>query len=401
MKYTYKISAHANSEAFAKLKNDIKEFYPDFSFEKEIKDADGSCTDFFRCEETGETIAAELSYANNNILLTGDVRMPELADKYKLAKAEPNEEETWRIGFNLNIKGIFHALFCTPFGIKLFAVPLALFVLAVVFNDVYNTFACLWAVVAGIALSVMFCGGLMLIPTVILSAGLAEKDKNLLYKIPLSAFLLFAELHFLIFYRNQYDGIDFDDIAFLGLYLLRTLAVVLLILYLFFLPIIISDECLARRHKKYCGKRAKGWQSAVWWSGTAAVMLTVMIAFVSVSSAAYHTEQEDIAAKENSRTHAAVEPLIDKHGAAMRTVYDYALANDYYDWYNCPDESVKDEWQELFLDDSEYIFGYELEVYFDVYIKNGEGKGRYRIYYDGESFNVNGETFEGKAEFAV
>lgn len=399
MKYTYKISTHANSEIFAKLKNDIKEFYPDFKFEKEIKDADGSCTDFFRCEETGENIAAELSYANNNIILTGDVRMPELADKYKLAKAEPNEKETWRIGFN--IKDIFHALFCTPFGIKLFAVPLALFVLAAVFNGIYNTFVGLWAAAIGIALSVMFCGGLMLIPTVILSASLAEKDKDLLYKIPLSAFLLFAELHLLIFYLNQYDGIDLDDIAFFGIYLLRTLAVVLLILYLFFLPIIISDEGLARRHKRYCGKRAKGWQSAVWWSGTAAVMLTVMIAFVFVSSATYRAEQEDIAAKESARTRTAVEPLIDKHGAAMRTVYDYALVNDYYDWYNCPDESVKDEWQELFLDDSEYVFGYEMEVYFDVYIKNGEGKGRYRIYYDGESFNVNGETFEGKAEFAV
>ena len=94
MKYTYKISTYANSEIFAELKKDIGEFYPGFPFEKEIKDADGSCTDFFRCAKTGETIAAELSYANNNIILTGDVRMPELAEKYKLAKAEPNEEET-------------------------------------------------------------------------------------------------------------------------------------------------------------------------------------------------------------------------------------------------------------------------------------------------------------------
>lgn len=61
----------------------------------------------------------------------------------------------------------------------------------------------------------------MLIPTIILSASLAEKDKNLLYKIPLSAFLLFAELHFLIFYHNQFDGIDLDTIAFFGIYILR------------------------------------------------------------------------------------------------------------------------------------------------------------------------------------
>ena len=83
MKYTYKISEHANSEVFAALKRDIEYLYPEFPFEKEIKDADGSRTDFFRCAQTGESIAAELSYANNNIVVTSDVCMVELADKYK------------------------------------------------------------------------------------------------------------------------------------------------------------------------------------------------------------------------------------------------------------------------------------------------------------------------------
>lgn len=409
MKYTYKISEHANSEIFSGLKKDIEYLYPEFVFEKEIKDADGSRTDFFRCEETGENIATELSYANNNIVLTADIAMPELAEKYKIDKSEARENDNGISfeGIRFDFMGIIHALFCTSLGIKLFAVPLALIVLAAGYSifwdngDMYAVLTSISSAVLGIYESALYCGGLLIIPTIILALWLAESKDDLRYKAPLPFFMVFAELHLLIFYCHEFSGIRVGDLLFIVPYLIWGAPYILLMLYFFLLPVIIADECISGKHKKIYGKRAKGWQSAIWWSGTAAVMLTVMIAFVSVSSATYRAEQEDIAAKESARTRTAVEPLIDKHGAAMRTVYDYALANDYHDWYNCPDESVKDEWQELFLDDSEYVFGYEMEVYFDVYIKDGEGKGRYRIYYDGESFNVNGETFEGKAEFAV
>ena len=80
MKYTYKIS-DANSEIFSGLKDDIGYLYPEFVFEKEITNADGSLTDFFRCERTGERIAAELRYGENSIVLSSDMAMPKLAKK--------------------------------------------------------------------------------------------------------------------------------------------------------------------------------------------------------------------------------------------------------------------------------------------------------------------------------
>lgn len=419
MKYTYKISEHANSEVFAALKRDIEYLYPEFPFEKEIKDADGSRTDFFRCAQTGESIAAELSYANNNIVVTSDVCMVELADKYKDAKAEPYEKKPSYISFDFNFKRIPHALFRTPFGVKLFVAPLILFALSFIVElfrfggvDLLSGNS-LWGVISAEFLGAIsiflaiaaYGGGLMFIPSALLSGWLAEKKGHFLYKVPLSAFLLFSELHFLIFYC--YNIYDFRDIsAIFGIYLIRLLPYILIELYLMNLPIIIADEFAARKHKKIYGERAHGWQSAIWWSGTAAAMLAMSVVFAAVSSSIGSTKENDIAVKENVNVHAAVGSLLEEHEAAMRTVADYAVAHDYYDWYCCPDESVKNEWLELFEDESEYIFDYELEYYdgfrFNVFVRYGEGNGHYSIRFDGEDIYVNGTLFnEKEAEYYI
>lgn len=405
MKYTYKISTHANSEIFAKLKNDIKEFYPDFKFEKEIKDADGSCTDFFRCEETGENIAAELSYANNNIVLTADMAMPELADKYKIDKSEARENDNGISfeGISFDFKGIIRALFCTPLGIKLFAVPLALIVLsagyAIIWDggDMYGVWISIFSVVGLLYVSILYCGGLLFIPTAALAWWLAVKKNNLSYKAPLFVFMIFSELHLLIFYFYGFSGLYTDDLAWIVLFILMNLPLFLIILYLSLLPIIITDEVVSRKHKKIYGKRAKGWQSAIWWGGTAAAMLAVLIVFGAVSSYIENSKVQDIAVEESISTYEVIGSLLEKHEKAMRTVSDYAAEHSYYDWYCCPDESVKDEWQELFVDDSEYIFSYYmLDCYdspcFCVHI-NGEGRGSYDIRFEGEDIYVNGKLF--------
>lgn len=404
MKYTYKISTHANSEIFAKLKNDIKEFYPDFKFEKEIKDADGSCTDFFRCEETGENIAAELSYANNNIVLTADIAMPELAEKYKIDKSEARENDR---GISFDFKGIIRALFCTPLGIKLFVVPLALLVLFLVYGlfwgsgGLYGIFAIVSTAVGLLYVNILYCGGLFAIPTAALAWWLAVKKNNLSYKAPLFIFMIFSELHLLIFYYYDLNVIradDLDDLFLTVLYLIYYMApYVLAVMYLYLLPVIIADEVVSRKHKKIYGKRAKGWQSAIWWSGTVVAMCAVPIAFVAVSSYIENSKVQDIAVEESVSTYEVIDPLLEKHEKAMRTVSDYAKEYNYYDWYCCPDESVKDEWQELFGDESEYIFSYYMFDDYDspcfcVHI-NGEGRGRYDIRFEGEDIYVNEGLF--------
>lgn len=402
MKYTYKISEHANSEIFSGLKSDIGYLYPEFVFEKEIKDADGSRTDFFRCEETGENIAAELSYANNNIVLTADIAMPELADKYKINKSEARENDR---GISFDFKGIIRALFCTPLGIKLFVVPLALLVLFLVYDlfgggGVYGIFAIVSAAVGLLYVNILYCGGLFAIPTAALAWWLAVKKNNLSYKAPLFIFMIFSELHLLIFYYYDLNVIradDLEDLFFTVLYLIYMAPYVLAVMYLYLLPIIIADEVVSRKHKKIYGKRTKGWQSAIWWGGTVVAMCAVFIAFVAVSSYIENSKVQDIAVEESVSTYEVIDPLLEKHEKAMRTVADYAAEHNYYDWYCCPDESVKDEWQELFGDESEYIFSYYMFDDYDspcfcVHI-NGEGRGRYDIRFEGEAIYVNDELF--------
>ena len=234
MKFTYKISEHANSEVFSGLKSDIGYLYPEFVFEKEIKDADGSRTDFFRCERTGENIAAELSYANNNIVLTADIAMPELADKYKIDKSEAREKDS---GISFDFKGIIRALFCTPFGIKLFAVPLALAVLAFIHSGILRGVWYLYGILESVSLSVLgmygsviYCGGLFIIPTIALAFWLAVKKDNLSYKVPLFVFMVFSEVHMLIFYFYEFSGIRVGDLIFIVPYLIWAAPYVLLVL---------------------------------------------------------------------------------------------------------------------------------------------------------------------------
>ena len=330
MKYTYKISEHANSEIFSGLKKDIEYLYPEFVFEKEIQDADGSRTDFFRCEETGENIAAELSYANNNIVLTADIAMPELADKYKIDKSEARENDR---GISFDFMGIIRALFCTPLGIKLFVVPLALLVLFLVYSLfwgswwLYEVFASVFAVVELICVSVLYCGGLFVIPTAALAWWLAVKKNNLSYKAPLFIFMIFSELHLLIFYYyglNDIRADDLYDLFFAVKYFIYMVPYILAVMYLYLLPIIIADEVVSRKHKKIYGKRAKGWQSAIWWSGTVVAMYAVFIAFVAVSSYIENSKVQDIAVEESVSTYEVIDPLLEKHEKAMRTVADYA-----------------------------------------------------------------------------
>ena len=408
MKYTYKISEHANSEIFSGLKSDIGYLYPEFVFEKEIKDADGSRTDFFRCEETGENIAAELSYANNNIVLTADIAMPELAEKYKIDKSEARENDNGISfeGISFDFKGIIRALFCTSLGIKLFAVPLALIVLsagyAIIWDggDMYGVWISIFSAVGLLYVNILYCGGLFAIPTAALAWWLAVKKNNLSYKAPLFIFMIFSELHLLIFYYyglNVIRADDLDDLFFTVLYLIYMAPYVIAVMYLYLLPVIIADEVVSRKHKKIYGKRAKGWQSAIWWSGTVVAMCAVFIAFVAVSSNIENSKVQDIAVEESVSTYEVIDPLLEKHEKAMRTVADYAAEHNYYDWYCCPDESVKDEWQELFGDESEYIFSYYMFDDYDspcfcVHI-NGEGRGRYDIRFEGEDIYVNEGLF--------
>lgn len=400
--YTYKIYDRADSEIFSQLKKDIAQMYPEFSEKRDSREGDGSLTAFFTCEKTGEKIAAELSYANGNIVVTSDIPMEELSKKY-FTKPKAESCDTGLI--DLHSINLF-----TPMGIKLIIVPSAILILSIAANillygSLYGYFDELLYALEIMAVAVLqLCGGIMFIPAAALSLWLAENKSTNAYKLPLVAFPVFAELHAIVFYF--YDFYDYAGISYVALYLFggaMLLVSQLPTVYILLLPLIITDEIAAVKHEAVYGKRMSFWQSASYWICTAVVMLAVCIGFFMIGSSDKHDDYFYFDGPESryQYTDEVIPPLLAEYGSHMRTVADYAVSHNYYDWYCCPDESVKDSWQALFEDSDRYIFDYELtdrsSCDFRIYVNGGNGEGFWTVGFDDEYIYVNGtiyDTFE-------
>lgn len=402
--YTYKIYNRADSEIFSQLKKDIVQMYPEFSKKRESKEGDGSLTAFFTCDRTGESIAAELSYANGNIVVTSDIPMEELSKKY-FTKPKAESCDTGLI--DLHSISLYSTM-----GIKLIVVPAVLVIIAIVFNMLtdsgvygYGFFYDLLYPLAVMAVAVLqLCGGIMFIPAAALSLWLAENKRSDAYKLPLAAFLVFAELHAMVFYF--YDFYDYAGISYVALYLFggaMLLVSQLPTVYILLLPLIITDEIAAVKHEAVYGKRMSFWQSASYWICTAVVMLAVCIGFFMIGSSDKHDDYFYFDEPESryQYTDEVIPPLLAECGSDMRIVAEYARSHNYYDWYCCPDESVKESWQALFEDSDRYIFDYELtdrsNCDFRIYVNGGNGEGFWTVGFDDEYIYVNGtiyDTFE-------
>ncbi len=402
--YTYRIYNRADSEIFSQLKKDIVQMYPEFSKKRESKEADGSQTAFFTCERTGESIAAELSYANGNIVVTSDIPMEELSKKY-FTKPKAESCDTGLI--DLHSISLYSTM-----GIKLIVVPAVLVIIAIVFNMLtdsgvygYGFFYDLLYPLAVMAVAVLqLCGGIMFIPAAALSLWLAENKRSDAYKLPLAAFLVFAELHAMVFYF--YDFYDYAGISYVALYLFggaMLLVSQLPTVYILLLPLIITDEIAAVKHEAVYGKRMSFWQSASYWICTAVVMLAVCIGFFMLGPSDKHDDYFYFDEPESryQYTDKVIPPLLAECGSDMRIVAEYARSHNYYDWYCCPDESVKESWQALFEDSGRYVFDYELtdrsRCDFRIYVNGGSGEGFWTVGFDDEYIYVNGtiyDTFE-------
>lgn len=397
--YTYKIYDRADSEIFSQLKKDIAQMYPEFSEKRDSREGDGSLTAFFTCEKTGEKIAAELSYANGNIVVTSDIPMEELSKKY-FTKPKAESCDTGLI--DLHSINLF-----TPMGIKLIIVPSAILILSIAANillygSLYGYFDDLLYVLEIMAVAVLqLCGGIMFIPAAALSLWLAENKSTNAYKLPLVAFPVFAELHAIVFYFYYDAGSIYG-----GLYIFSAVVFLLWMLlpvYILLLPLIITDEIAAVKHEAVYGKRMSFWQSASYWTCTAVVMLALSMGFFMLSLSDKHDDYFYFDEPESryQYTDEVIPPLLAEYGSHMRTVADYAVSHNYYDWYCCPDESVKDSWQALFEDSDRYIFDYELtdrsSCDFRIYVNGGNGEGFWTVGFDDEYIYVNGtiyDTFE-------
>lgn len=397
--YTYKIYDRADSEIFSQLKKDIAQMYPEFSEKRESREGDGSLTAFFTCDRTGEKIVAELSYANGNIVVTSDICMEELSKKY-FTKPKAESCDTGLI--DLHPINLF-----TPMGIKLIIVPSAILILSIAANillngSLYGYFDDLLYVLEIMAVGMWkICGVLMFIPAALLSLWLAENKSTNAYKLPLAAFPVFAELHAIVFYFYYDAGSIYG-----GLYILSAFIFLfwtLLPVYILLLPLIITDEIAAVKHEAVYGKRMSFRQSASYWICTAVVMLAVCIGFFMIGSSDkdnsnFFDDHYDEPESRYQYTDEVIPPLLAEYGSHMRTVADYAVSHNYYDWYCCPDESVKDSWQALFEDSDRYIFDYELtdrsSCDFRIYVNGGNGEGFWTVGFDDEYIYVNGTIYD-------
>ena len=173
--------------------------------------------------------------------------------------------------------------------------------------------------------------------------------------------------------------------------------------YILLLPLIITDEIAAVKHEAVYGKRMSFWQSASYWICTAVVMLAVCIGFFMIGSSDkdnsnFFDDHYDEPESRYQYTDEVIPPLLAEYGSHMRTVADYAVSHNYYDWYCCPDESVKDSWQALFEDSDRYIFDYELtdrsSCDFRIYVNGGNGEGFWTVGFDDEYIYVNGTIYD-------
>ena len=397
--YTYKIYDRADSEIFSQLKKDIAQMYPEFSEKRESREGDGSLTAFFTCERTGEKIVAELSYANGNIVVTSDICMEKLSEKYTAA-ARPVKPDTGLIDL-LHSTSLY-----SPMGIKLIVVPAVLVIIAIVFNILTDSgvYGCgffydLLYPLAVMAVAVLqLCGGIMFIPAAALSLWLAENKRSDAYKLPLAAFLVFAELHAMVFYFYDYAGSAYGALYLFGGAML--LVSQLLHIYILLLPLIITDEIAAVKHEAVYGKRMSFWQSASYWICTAVVMLALSMGFFMLGPSDKHDDYFYFDEPESryQYTDEVIPPLLAECGSDMRIVAEYARSHNYYDWYCCPDESVKDSWQALFEDSDRYIFDYELtdrsNCDFRIYVNGGSGEGFWTVGFDDEYIYVNGTIYD-------
>lgn len=401
--YTYRICDRADSEIFSQLKKDIAQMYPEFSEKRESKEGDGSRTAFFTCDRTGENIAAELSYANGNIIVTSDIRMEELARKYNSGATEVKAKADM-----FYLSQFISAILRTPMVIKFIVVPAVLVIISIVFymlayGGLYGFFSeyILYSL-SGLAMAmVKNCGGLMFIPAAMLSLWLAENKSGNAYKLPLSAFLVFEELHAMVFYLYDYADSAYGAMYLFGMVML--LLSMLLPVYIMLLPLIILDEVASVKHEEIYGKRMSFWQSASYWMNTAVVMLAVCIGFFMFGSldkeneAFYFDEPES----RYQYTEEVIPPLLAEYGSDMRAVADYAVSHNYYDWYCCPDESIKESWQALFEDSGRYVFDYELTDHgcgFNIYVNGGNGEGFWTVGFDDEYIYVNGTVYDAFEE---
>ncbi|MCM1523178.1 MAG: hypothetical protein NC120_01860 [Ruminococcus sp.] len=361
MSIIYKLDLQPTEDAFKELVKKIAELYPEYAEGEKKTYADGS--GYAKFQKGEYVITAERDLENKILSVTCDEELTELAELYRLKKKDIAHQDAQAFFKSLSM-GAWHFFFGTSRRIKFIFVPAV--ILLPVFVYILTNYGGVYLIVllemvGGVFLAAAIAlGWIWLIPGGIISAGIASVKTKTPFACKAAAMSLpVISAAYFVSHAAEYLpelADDFSEAVFyipmLLLYDPLYISILLLIIYILALPYMIIDEIAGSVHKNNGGGRYKVWQSAIGWvySAAAAAALTAGCAYLAGS--ADISSDEALRNADRTLETAKYELIETKYHDDMQAVAEYALERSCFDWQECPDERLEEQWRKLFEENS-------------------------------------------------
>lgn len=397
MKYSLTVSDFADPEMFGNLKKAITELYPDFSFERTIREEGGAETALYVCGD--KHICAEINYATKKVQASSDIPVPELTEYFGLSKNAAKKAKKRLPDFR------------SPKIWKYVIIPAALFLLSVIV-DLIGSFPdfSFYSVALPFQVSVLAAyifaytlGWIWFIPLLTAAIAAARFKKDKLCKLIAAAVPLLGAARLCIAYPDMCESI-YRDITYiptaLPYYGTGEVISLLLATYVLVLPYMAANDISGAVCVKSGGKRPRKLFTALCWTVSAVVSITAVCVtgiFTQMEDFVEDAEYSAASAEEQEQRSLEYNRISFEYGKDMLTAAEYAVQHRYYNWENCPEPSMKAVWEKLFK--PENTFCSELEYkhsedggYVDMVIEDSGYKYHYYVYPDKNVVRYNGET---------
>lgn len=355
MKYSLTVSDFADPEMFGNLKKAITELYPDFSFERTIKEEGGAETALYVCGD--KHICAEINYATKKVQASSDIPVPELTEYFGLSKNAAKEAK----------KGLPD--FPSPKIWKYIIIPAALLLLSVTaaligsFPDLsfYSVALPFQVSVLAAYIFAYTLGWIWFIPLLTAAIAAARFKKDKLCKLIAAAVPLLGAARLCIAYPDMCESI-YRDITYiptaLPYYGTGEVISLLLATYVLVLPYMAANDISGAVCVKSGGKRPRKLFTALCWTVSAVVSITAVCATGIFTYMDYRREDEEYRREEAEYSAARAEEkeqltheyerILNKYSEDMLAAAKYSVQHRYYGWYNCPEPSMEAVWERLF-----------------------------------------------------
>lgn len=404
MSIRYVLDIQPTDEAFKELQKHITELYTEYAAGDKKTYADGS--GYAKFEKGENVITAERDMESKVISVTSDESLEELINIYKL-KTKNVQKQDAQAFFKSLPMGAGHFFFSTSRRIKFIFAPLLIFGLIFVrfasdygINDIGDFIYLPLEIIEIYGFLAAALGWIWLVPAGFICAGIARTKTKTAFACKAAAMSLPA-VTAAYFISHNIDSADeitevIGDVisytAFSVFYSPEVILEILAGLYLLFLPYMIIDEIVCTVRKNTSGSRPVLWRSAIGWA------CSIVFAGVLIFGCG-QIESYDMTALEEENHYARIELNAAKEELAYSKYYDdmkvvgaYAYEHDLYDWHECPDESLEDQWRRLFeetdctvskgyLEDTVEFYINGVSVYIDIIDDNTGYGGEYDEYY--------------------